>query len=280
MQASADSIVLTPPPEPAAVRGFVLAVAAHALLIAALTWGINWDRDTSQAPVEAELWSALPQEAAPPAPPPPPQVVQAPPVVQPPPQPVQKEPDIALEREKQRKAQEAKRREQEEEKRKQLEAQRRKEELQQQKLAEEKKQREEQAKKDKARKELDAKLAKLREENLKRMLAEAAGTGSPSAAGTAPRATGGPSADYAGRIRARVKPNIVFADNVPGNPVAEVEVRMSPDGTIVGRKITKPSGVQSWDEAVLRALDRTEVLPRDVDGRVHSPLIIKFSLRG
>ena len=82
------------------------------------------------------------------------------------------------------------------------------------------------------------------------------------------------------RIRARVKPNIVFTDDVPGNPSTEVEVRMAPDGTIVARKIEKASGVKSWDDAVLRALDKTEVLPRDVDGRVHPPLIIVVSLRG
>ena len=93
--------------------------------------------------------------------------------------------------------------------------------------------------------------------------------------GTALRSSG-PSDSYAGRIRARVRPNVVFTDDVSGNPTAEVEVRMAPDGTIVSRKITKSSGVRSWDEAVLRALDKTEILPRDVDGRVHTPLIIAF----
>jgi colicin import membrane protein len=37
--------------------------------------------------------------------------------------------------------------------------------------------------------------------------------------------------------------------------------------------------VKSWDDAVLRALDKTEVLPRDVDGRVHTPLTLVFKLR-
>jgi len=111
------------------------------------------------------------------------------------------------------------------------------------------------------------------------MMAEATGGGSPSSRGTAAKASG-PSDSYAGRIRARVKPNIVFTDDVPGNPSTEVEVRMAPDGTIVARKIEKASGVKSWDDAALRALDKTEVLPRDVDGRVRTPLIIVFSLRG
>jgi colicin import membrane protein len=73
-----------------------------------------------------------------------------------------------------------------------------------------------------------------------------------------------------------VKPNIVFSDEVSGNPSAEVEVKTAPDGTIVGRRLTKPSGVPAWDEAVLKAIDKTEVLPRDVDGTVPSALIISF----
>ncbi|HWI78330.1 MAG TPA: energy transducer TonB, partial [Ramlibacter sp.] len=121
--------------------------------------------------------------------------------------------------------------------------------------------------------------AALREENLRRMQGLASATGAPSATGTADRASG-PSSSYAGRIRARVKPNITFTDDIPGNPTAEVEVRMAPDGTITSRRLTKSSGVGSWDQAVLRALDKTEVLPRDIDGRVHTPLLIEFKPKG
>ena len=86
----------------------------------------------------------------------------------------------------------------------------------------------------------------------------------------------GPSAGYAGRIKARIRPNIVFLDKVSGDPTAEVEVRAAADGTIVGRKLLKSSGVPAYDEAVLRAIDKTEVLPRDVDGRVPSALLLVF----
>ena len=88
----------------------------------------------------------------------------------------------------------------------------------------------------------------------------------------------GPSGNYAARIRAAVRPNIVFTDDVPGNPVAEVEVRTGPTGTIISRRISKSSGVKSWDEAVLRALDRTEKLPSD-NGRYWNPMEIVFKLR-
>ena len=125
-----------------------------------------------------------------------------------------------------------------------------------------------------ARQKEEARLEAQRQDNLRRMQ-DQAGPGAADSNGAAPRASG-PSESYGGRIRARVRPNIVFTDDIAGNPTAEVEVRVAPDGTITSRKIVKSSGVKSWDEAVLRALDRTEVLPRDVDGRVHSPLVIEF----
>ena len=93
----------------------------------------------------------------------------------------------------------------------------------------------------------------------------------------------GPSTSYAGRVRARLKPNIVLLEEtraqISGNPVAEVEVKASADGSITERKLIKSSGVTAWDNAVLRAIDKTEILPRDLDGRVPSPLVISFSMK-
>ena len=114
------------------------------------------------------------------------------------------------------------------------------------------------------------KREELRQQNLKRIAGMAGGTAAQNA---------GPSAEYPGRIRARIKPNITYTDTITGNPTAEVEVRTSPDGTIISRKISKSSGVKSWDDAVLAAIDKTEVLPRDVDGRVPSALVISFRPR-
>jgi colicin import membrane protein len=101
------------------------------------------------------------------------------------------------------------------------------------------------------------------------------GNGAAGSTGTAAQSSG-PSPGYGGRIRARIKPNITYTDTVSGNPTAEVEVRTSPDGTIISRKLTQSSGIKSWDDAVLNAIDKTEVLPRDVDGRVPSSLVISF----
>ena len=93
--------------------------------------------------------------------------------------------------------------------------------------------------------------------------------------GTAQKASG-PSATYAGKVVAAVRPNIIFPGTVAGNPSAEVEVTTLPTGDILGRKLIRSSGDPDWDSAVLRAIDRTQRLPRDVDGRVPSPMIIAF----
>ena len=98
------------------------------------------------------------------------------------------------------------------------------------------------------------------------------------ATGSAAQAAG-PSASYGGRIVGRIRPNITFPGDVSGifgNPDAEVEVRTAADGTIISRKLLKSSGIKAWDEAVLKAIEKTEILPRDVDGRVPSELVISF----
>lgn len=250
-----------------------MAVLVHAALIGALTWGIAWKRDPQTPVIAAELWAALPVQAAP-------REQEAPP-------PPAKEADIALERarkqELERKAREEAQRKADEKKAAQKKAEQKKLEErreEQRQQAEDRKRKEDQRKADERKREAAAEKQReaLRDEQLRRMQGLAGATGGAQATGSAERAAG-PSASYAGRIVARVRPNIVFTDTVSGNPEAEVEVRAAPDGTIVGKRIVKSSGVKAWDDAVLRALDRTEVLPRDVDGRVPSPMILVFRPR-
>jgi len=45
------------------------------------------------------------------------------------------------------------------------------------------------------------------------------------------------------------------------------------------RQARKRQRRREWDEAVLRALDRTGVLPRDTDGRVPPNMVIAFRPR-
>lgn len=281
MHAAVDRLEFAPPAPPGLLRALGLAMLAHMLLAAALTWGVSWKRDVQTPAVEAELWSSIPQQAAP-------KLVEASPEPEPTPapplpkaEPVVSNADIALAREKERKAKEKQEQDKLQKEKQALEKKRQQDKLEQdKKAAEEKKKKELEAqKKDQLKSQEDAKkLEKLRQENLKRMAGLAGASGSPSATGSALKSAG-PSASYAGRIIGRVKPNIVFTEDIVGNPSAEVEVRTAPDGTIIGRKLLKPSGVKAWDEAVLKAIDKTEVLPRDVDGRVPPTLVITFRPR-
>jgi colicin import membrane protein len=103
----------------------------------------------------------------------------------------------------------------------------------------------------------------------------AGASGGEGATGTALKSSG-PSASYGGRLVARIKPNITYTGDAAGNARAEVEVKVSPDGTILSRRIVQSSGNKAWDEAVLRAIDKTEVLPKDTDGRVPPVIVLGF----
>ena len=100
------------------------------------------------------------------------------------------------------------------------------------------------------------------------------GSGGQSGAGSAKSSA--PSAGYAGKVRAKVLPNVVFNDDIAGNPKAEVEVTTTSDGTIMSQRLIKSSGNKAWDDAVIKAVVRTGSLPRDEDGRVPTPMIIEF----
>jgi colicin import membrane protein len=270
----------------------MLAVLAHGLLVAVLTIGVQWKREATPITVEAELWSAVPQEAAPPAPletTEPPIAAEPKPTPKPEPEPVaqpkpvpQPDPSIAIAKEKE-KAKLLKEKQLREEK---LELEKKRERLEKEKALKEKTEKEKalkekdlqaKAAKDKAAKEEKA-LEELRQQNIKRMagLAGSGGSGAATSTGTAAQSSA-PTASYLGRIAARIKPNIVYTETIVGNPKTEIEVRMSPDGTILTSKIVKASGTKSWDDAALKAIDKTGVLPKDENGRVPSPLIIVMS---
>lgn len=319
MSLASDRPEFTPPSTSGRGRAIGLAVLAHAFLIAALTWGVSWKRESTNAPVQAELWSTTVQQAAPalvePTPLPQPKIEPKPePKVEPPPPPPKPvkpakpikvaepeaapkiDPQIAIEKAKkeEKKKLEKKKADDIKEKAKVLAKQEAQQEAEEEARLEalEKKKRALVAKKLEAKKAADTKkaaddkaaandakyeasLKAAREANLKRIAGMAGASGGETAMGTAKQSTG-PSAGYAGRVSARVKPNIVFTAEVSGNIEAGVEVRTSPDGTITGRKIIKSSGNKAWDDAVLRALDKTEILPKDTDGRVPSPIEMYF----
>ena len=295
-----------PPPEPARGRSFAMAAAAHVLLFAALGLVTRWTTQEQVVTAEAELWSAVPQQAAPrlvepepvPAPEPEPKPEPPKPTPRPAPAPepeVQKhDAEIALKKQKEEEKKKALEKEKAEKLRKEkLEKEKaEKEKAEKEKKLKEEKAKEQKAKEDKERErkkvEADKRKAEeakdkaeaaradaLRKENLKRMQGLAGATGGENSTGTALKSSG-PSASYAGRLVARIKPNITYPGDVVGNPRAEVEVKVGADGTILSRRIVQSSGNKAWDDAVLRAIDKTEVLPRDTDGRVPPVIVLGF----
>jgi colicin import membrane protein len=265
-------------PRQGLLRSYGLALLVHGLLLAALTWGVSWRRSDTSLAVEAELWSAVPQQAAPRLVEPEPQPEPAPPPPAPPKaaDPGPSEAEIALQREREQQAKQ--KAEQEHREKQRLERERQEKLEREKKLAEEKRRKEAEAK----RKEQQeaAEREKLRQENMKRMAGLAGASGAPTASGTAAQSSG-PSASYTARIRARVKPNIAFNDDLTGNPEAVVRIRTSPDGTILigepnGPRLIKSSGNKAWDEAVLKAIIKTDRLPLNEDGVVPTPMDLVF----
>lgn len=121
----------------------------------------------------------------------------------------------------------------------------------------------------------------IRQDQIKRMTGLAGATGTPSSTGTALQSAA-PSSSYAGKVKAKVRPNIVFqnADAVVGDPTVEIAIRVAPDGTVVlPLRITKASGNTAWDAAVLRGIEKTEALPRDNDGKFPAPFTLIWHLK-
>jgi colicin import membrane protein len=292
--------------------GAALALVVHVGLILALTTAVDWRTETPP-PVSAELWASVPQSAplktdlqtpplAPVVPtpaPPPPAPVPAPvpaPAPVPVPAPVSPavkapEPDIAIEKAAREKAEKAAKADLA---KKKLEADAlaerervatdKRQRAEAEKVAKAEKAQAEKAKTEKAQADKeareaaaeDARLAKQREENLKRMMGQAGGATGRGGSATQDAA---PSAAYAGKVAARIRRELVFTGNVPESAEAEVFVASTAIGTILNRRISKSSGYKDWDEAVLRAVDKTGTLPRDVDGRVPKEMTLVFSRR-
>lgn len=317
-----------PPPNARSWKALVLALAAHLLLVIALTWGVSWKTSDEAAAFSAELWTGqlqqqtstppkvqqpaptptpLPPEPAPAQPPPPPKVEATEPDV-----------DIALEQEKKRAL---------------LRKQQAAADLAEQKAADLADKKQAKLKEDQARlkkeqaadlaaekaadksaekaaaaklkaqalakieaKEAaveaarDAKDAQRKQDQQKQVTAAAkaqrdanmarlntqlgsAGGGGGNPKGMATQGRGG-STTYGAIVKAAIKPNVVFTDEIVGNPMAKIEVRLTLDGTIISQRLVASSDNKAWDEAAMNGITRTRVMPRDVDGRIPDTTLI------
>ena len=265
----------------------------HVLLILALAWSVNWKASEPEG-VVAELWSALPQTAAPRSHRPsrrrrrrwPSRSRRRPPPKPEPAPPPRDDAQIAIERAKARErprreegrareeaARKAELRSARKRKRDRGRARRSKRERPSASAADEqaeKKKLAEQARKDEARQ------AAIREANLRRMMSQAGTSDDPAAAGNAAR-TSGPSASYAGRIKARIKPNIVLTATRRGQPGGDGRGAAS-------RPTARSSAASSYEQRLAgvgrdrAARDRQDrgAAASDVDGRVPPTISIDF----
>ena len=81
------------------------------------------------------------------------------------------------------------------------------------------------------------------------------------------------SSTYTEKIKASVMSNVSEQPNA--GPVS-VKIKSKPDGTVLAKQLIRSSGDPDWDNAILQAIDKTEKLPTDIDGRTPTAMVVKF----
>ena len=76
--------------------------------------------------------------------------------------------------------------------------------------------------------------------------------------------------DYVGKIRARIRSNIILPPDIKGNPEAIFEVVQFPSGEILSVHLKKSSGHAAYDAAVERAIHKSSPLPKPENGALFS----------
>lgn len=273
-------------PAPRLAAG-VLALGVHAVFVLLLVFGVSWQTQRP-APVMVDLWETLPKVAPPaavkpvepPLPPPvkTPEPVKAAPAPKPavdePPPP--RAPDIALEKKKAEadRLQKLKAIQAEEEQaraeaaRVEAEAARKAHEKQ---LAEQKK------------REL---LRQMEEEDLMRRMAdEEAASEALAMKQAAARAAASKRQTEVARvvgqhrdqISAKVRGNTRLPDNLKGNPEVRCAVRLLPTGEVQSVRVTQSSGNAAYDEAVVRAIEKSSPLPLPADRDARAAFVPELS---
>ena len=233
-----------------------LAIGVHVVLLAAMLISFNWKAAHLVAAVtEVELWDKLPalKTVHVPKPEPKPVVEEKPdpkpeprPIVEEKPKPEEPKVDISLEKKKKELAQKEVDKQakiDKEKATKQLAQQMRQEDLQNKKVTD----KQENADKDKA-------LRKLKAEMLNETGADDAKVASAANAGVI--------GEYRAKIIAKIRANVNKTLCGDGSPEIRVEINVLPTGQIGGTpKVTKSSGSDACDEAVVRAIIASEPLP-------------------
>ena len=255
------------PKEPGSRGALVLALVVHLALIVFLWIGVSW-QSSEHGGVEAEVWDTQYREAAPKAADPE-SVKEEKPRPKPEPEPkaeakpIVAKADIALQQEKKRKeakqkAEETKRKKDEADKKRKDEADKRKQDLADKKARD-----------------------KLRDEEMRR-IAGTAGTGG---SGKAAQSTGINRLDpsYAAKVAAKIRSNTAFVvpGSLDGNPPVEYAIELLPDGNLRSKpRKLKSSGVAGFDDAVLRAIEKSQPFPPDKSGKAPPSFILNHKPKG
>jgi colicin import membrane protein len=242
------------PRDPARMLAGVLALGVHAGFVLLLVFGVSWQTE-HPAPVMAELWPALPPSpAARPVPPDPAPAKPAPRAKPAADDPGPKAPDIALEK---------KRREVE-----RLERQQAAEAAREAARAEADALRQARDRQQAEQKQREL-LRRLEAEELsQRMADESAALAARQAQQAEAQAAGKRQAErarvvgqYRDMISAKVRGNTRLPDALKGNPKVHCLVKLLPTGEVVSVRVTQSSGNPAYDEAVLRAIQKSSPLP-------------------
>jgi colicin import membrane protein len=219
-----DSPILVRADKPGRRISIVLAVAVHLLLAGFLFYGVRWQTKATDV-VEVELVRAAPEPVAvSPAP-----TVAPPPVPEPRPEPAPPppKPDIAIKDKEKPKPQPK------------VEPPRPRIDPFQEQLKREAEQLTQRKQADSAAQELSQMKA-----------AQAASTRNKAMT------------DYLGRIRGKIRGNIVVPPEVKGNPEAVFDVTQLPSGEIVTVRLKRTSGHATLDAAIERAILKSNPLPK------------------
>ncbi len=230
--------------EPGKVPSIALALLVHLLLLVFLFIGVRWQSRQPEA-VMVELWNIPPapvveQVVAQPEPPPRPEI-------KPEPKPVEKtvephKPDIALEKKKEVKKEAPKKPEPK------LNLDRSKD----------------------IRAQLERETAALSQQLDKDRILDQMRREAATAAATADAA-------YIGKLKGKIKSNIVLPPDIRGNPEAIFDVVQLPTGEIMSVKLRKSSAHTAYDAAVERAILKSSPLPKpDRPEQFQRSLEIKF----
>lgn len=234
-----------------------LALLVHGAFLFLLVFGVSWQTE-HPAPVQVDLWQALPQPAPVPTvkprpAPPEPRVTETPPA---------ENPDIALEKKK--------RDEKRAEKMKQAEL--------------EEKNALEKAARDEAEKLRAKREAQRRTEELdmqRRMMEEDLASEARQVKQLAARASASRRASekanivaqFQDQIRAKVRSNTRLPENLRGNPQVKFQVRLLPTGEVLNVQLVQGSGTPAYDEAVERAIYKSSPLPLPDDKDARSAFV-------